>query len=398
MYCKITKPVRGGTIRAIPSKSAAHRLLIAAGLSGLKLEGKADGLSVDITATKDCMEQLNNTSGIRHMNCMESGSTLRFMVPVAAAFGGRTEFAVSGRLSQRPMEALRMQLLSHGCTMSEEGENPVWVEGKLEPGTYTLPGDISSQYVTGLLLALPLCDGESRIVVEGTLQSKPYVDMTLDTLAKAGIKVSADIASDGSSVFTVPGGQHYALPEECLDEIEGDWSNSAFWLVMDAISDARLTCTGLDSSSSQGDRKIADWLYILDTSETVDIDVSDIPDLVPVLSVLASARRRGSVTNIVNAERLRFKESDRLKAVTATLNTLGADITEKETSLHIRGVERLAGGIVDSYNDHRIAMMAATASCISDDPVMIKGAEAVSKSYPAFWDDFISLGGEIKCL
>ena len=199
MDCRITRPVTGGTVKAIPSKSAAHRLMIAAGLSGLSLEGRADGLSQDISATKDCIEVLlrnredadvrgtGEGDTIRRMNCRESGSTLRFMVPVAAAIGGFSEFAAEGRLPERPMEPLKLQLEAHGCTMSGPGENPIRVEGKLEAGVYEIPGDVSSQYVTGLLMALPLLEGDSEIVVDGVLQSRPYVNMTLDTLAKAGI-------------------------------------------------------------------------------------------------------------------------------------------------------------------------------------------------------------------
>lgn len=390
MNCRIVKPVQGGSLKAIPSKSAAHRLMIAAGLSGLSLEGKADGLSEDISATKECVQALLEGGEVKRMNCRESGSTLRFMVPVAAVFGGRNEFAASGRLPERPMTALREQLVCHGCTMSCDGENPIWTEGKLEAGIYRLPGNISSQYVTGLLMALPLCEGNSRIDIDGVLQSRPYVDMTLDVLKKSGIEVY-----EGESFFEVRGNQRYNLPEEYIDHIEGDWSNAAFWLVMDAISEGNISCTGLDPDSAQGDKRIADYLDITGSSEEIDIDVSDIPDLVPALCVLASARKKGSVTNIVNAERLRFKESDRLKAVTEVMNGLGADIEERYDSLAIRGVERLRGGTAEGYNDHRIVMMAASAACISDGVIEITGCEAVNKSYPSFFEHYRALGGEV---
>ena len=390
MNCQIVKPVQGGSLKAIPSKSAAHRLMIAAGLSGLSLEGKADGLSEDISATKECIQALLGDGEVKMMNCRESGSTLRFMVPVAAVFGGRNEFAACGRLPERPMTALREQLVGHGCTMSRDGENPIWTEGKLEAGIYRLPGNISSQYVTGLLMALPLCEGNSRIEIDGVLQSRPYVDMTLDVLKKAGIEIY-----EGESFFEVRGKQRYNLPEKYIDDIEGDWSNAAFWLVMDAVSEGNITCTGLNPDSAQGDKRIADYLNITCSDKEIDIDVSDIPDLVPVLCVLASARKKGAVTNIVNAQRLRFKESDRLKAVTEVMNGLGADIEERYDSLAIRGVERLKGGTADGYNDHRIVMMAATAACISDGVIEIKGCEAVNKSYPAFFEHYTALGGEV---
>lgn len=391
MNLKITKPAQEGCVKAIPSKSAAHRLMIAAGLSGLDLNGKAEGLSEDISATKDCIKVLNTQTGSRGMNCRESGSTLRFMVPVAAALGGRNEFEASGRLPERPMTPLKDQLEKHGCTMSSQGENPIWTEGKLEAGRYDLPGNISSQYVTGLLMALPLCDGDSCIVVDGELQSRPYVDMTLDVLDKSGIKIKEE-----GNTFRISGGQKYNLPSEYIDSIEGDWSNAAFWLVMDAISEGSIVCDGLDVRSKQGDRKIMDYLHIADTDDETDIDVSDIPDLVPILSVLASARKKGAVTNIVNAERLRYKESDRLKSVTEVMNGLGAQIEERPDSLVITGVERLKGGIADGSNDHRIVMMAAAAACICDEPVEITGWEAVNKSYPSFFEHYQSLGGEIE--
>lgn len=393
MNCKITRPVTGGAVKAIPSKSAAHRLMIAAGLSGLCLEGKVESLSEDISATKECMEIIKREEDYKQMNCRESGSTLRFLVPIAATFGGRNEFMAQGRLPQRPMDPLKDQLEAHGCRMSEQGDNPIWTYGKLRAGTYEIPGNISSQYVTGLLMALPLCDGDSEIIIEGRLQSRPYVDMTLDVLKKAGI----DIA-EGENYFRISGRQSYNLPAEYIDEIEGDWSNGAFWLVMDAIIDGNVQCQGLDPNSAQGDKKICDWLHIVNTLDEVNIDASDIPDLVPILSVLASARRKGAVTNILNAERLRFKESDRLRAVSEVMNGLGANIEERSDSLVIYGVERLRGGIADGYNDHRIVMMASAAACIAEGPVEIRGAEAVNKSYPTFFDDYESLGGEVKWL
>lgn len=390
MNCTVVKPVKSGSIKAIPSKSAAHRLMIAAGLSGHSLEGLCEGLSVDITATKECIDALMSDGEVKKMPCRESGSTLRFLIPVTAALGVRGEFMAEGRLPYRPMTALKEQLESHGCRMSSEGENPVWVDGKLESGIYILPGNISSQYVTGLLMALPMCDGDSEIQIDGILQSRPYVDMTLDVLKKSGI-----VIEESENTFKIAGNQKYNLARSYVEDVEGDWSNAAFWLVMDAISEGNIECTGLDKNSAQGDKAIADWLYIVNTDEEVNIDVGDIPDLVPILSVLASARKKGAVTNIVNAERLRYKESDRLKAVTEVMNGLGADIEENFDSLKIKGVERLKGGQADSYNDHRIAMMAAAAACISDGDIEIIGCEAVNKSYPAFFEHYKLLGGEV---
>lgn len=391
MNCRITEPVRGGSVRAIPSKSAAHRIMIAAGLSGLSLDGICEGLSEDISATKDCIEVLRKNEEHRVMRCRESGSTLRFLVPVAAAAGGRNEFYAEGRLPERPMDVLREQLEKHGCTMSHEGSNPIRIEGKLQSGEFILPGNVSSQYVTGLLMALPLCTGDSIIRIIGTLQSRPYVDMTIDALSRAGICIDED-----EGAFHVRGNQKYSLKKLQNSDIEGDWSNAAFWIVMDAVSKGSIECTGLDPESKQGDMRIMEHLHIMDTDEPVDIDAGDIPDLVPVLSVLASARKKGAVTNIVNAGRLRYKESDRLRSVAEVMNGLGADISEGEDFLCIKGVERLRGGCADSHNDHRIVMMAASAACIADGPIEITGCEAVNKSYPGFFEDYTQLGGKVE--
>lgn len=406
MDVKIMCPPAGGTVQAIPSKSAAHRIMIAASLSGLDLAGRFDGLSEDITATRECMQRLaaaartrGEDSGIE-LPCGESGSTLRFLIPVAGALGISSDFICEGRLPDRPMQPFLEVLAEHGCRV--EGRNPKKLRGRLSGGTFCLPGDISSQYVTGLLLALPLAAEDSRIIISGKLQSRPYIDLTLQVLSQAGISVR-----EHESCFEVPGRQTYRLSEQELAEIEGDWSNAAFWLCMDAMlqgrpegNGRRICCTGLSADSKQGDRKIAEILERGRQAKDapMEVDVSDIPDLVPALAAYASSRPRGAVTHIVNAGRLRFKESDRLRTVSETLTALGADIEEEAEGLLIRGTETLHGGEVSSCGDHRIAMMAAEASCIADGEILIRGADAVSKSYPRFFEDLRSLGAEVRIL
>ncbi len=426
MDIRITKAPAGGTIPAIPSKSAAHRIMIAAALSGLPLTQNLEGLSLDITATKECLEALfsrDRGHAPASLCCGESGSTLRFLLPVAGALGVDADLHCEGRLPDRPMEPFLEALAEHGCTVT--GRTPKMIRGKLKPGTYRLPGNVSSQYVTGLLFALPLLEGDSRILVEGTLQSRPYIDLTLDVLAKAGIQVCEKTFGQGQklaaeadgaetegpgTVFEIRGGQKYMLPAEELDRIEGDWSNGAFWIVMDAMNRrmgaGEITCTGLDPASRQGDRAIVELIRRMEQADRnsaadgqgrrVEIDVSDIPDLVPAISAYACGRPAGAVTHIVGAERLRFKESDRLRAVTEILSGLGADITEEPAGLMIRGTKTLSGGEADSFGDHRIVMMAAAAACIAEQDIIIRGAEAVNKSYPGFFEDYRKLGGEVR--
>ena len=261
------------------------------------------------------------------------------------------------------------------------------VEGRLTPGVYALPGDVSSQFITGLLYALPLLEGDSELVLTTALESRGYVDMTLDALAQFG--VSAEY--DGDRRFRVPGNQAYRHRDLA---IEGDWSNAAFWFAA-AFLGHRVDVEGLNPRSVQGDRVIGEQLARLTQPGPAELDVSQCPDLVPPLAAMA-ALRAGETTAIVNAARLRIKESDRLASVTQVLNALGAGVEEHADHLVLRGRERLAGGVtVSGHNDHRIAMMAAIAATRCQGPVTITGAECVNKSYPRFWADYEALGGQI---
>lgn len=413
---KITKAPTGGTINAVISKSAAHRLLIAGFMSDLDITECCKGLSDDITATKRCLTELGKAREgavkTRELDCGESASTLRFLMPLASALGIECDFVCRGNLADRPMEPYLETLAEHGCIV--EGHNPKHLSGKLTSGDFDLPGSISSQFITGLLIALPVLEGDSTVSVVGRLDSRPYVDLTLQVLETAGIEIVEEEGEE-YSLFRVKGGQKYALPENELQDIEGDWSNVAFWIVMDTmlrlrdgdpdgLAQERISFRGLNPISAQGDKAvvpIVDNLLMAKENEMdieIDIDVADTPDLVPALAVLACARPEGSVTHIINAERLRYKETDRLKTINAVLSGLGADIKQSKDSLTIKSKGKLTGGEVDSFGDHRIAMMAATAACISDGPVTITNANAVSKSYPNFYKDCQRLGGKLQWL
>ena len=418
---KILQPPTGGTIQAIPSKSAAHRLLIAGFLSGLDIAVSCKDLSDDITATGRCLAELAKAKerggtkgasagqrgiGSCRLDCGESGSTLRFLMPLAAALGIESDFVCEGRLADRPMEPFLEELAAHGCSV--EGHNPKHLTGQLTAGTFTLPGSISSQFITGLLIALPILQGDSEVIVTGSIQSRPYIDLTLQILRTSGIKITEETTDNNNetcSVFYIDGGQNYALPADALNNIEGDWSAAAVWIVMDAMIGGHIAVKGLDPTSAQGDkviiplvRKLLDIGDAVNAADPLEIDVADTPDLVPALAVLACARPAGSVTRITGAGRLRYKESDRLRAVSEVLSSLGAATEEGEDQITITAKGKLTGGEADSFGDHRIAMMAAAAACIATGPVTITNAGAVSKSYPNFYEDYQRLGGKLQWL
>ena len=418
MNTRITKPIQGGTVKAIASKSNAHRLLICAALADKSTFIACPTRSEDINATVGCLEALGATVGYEKdgfivspidrskpsqgrlaLDCGESGSTLRFILPVCGALGVQASLIMGGRLPTRPLSPLYDEMVLKGCVLSKQGISPLTFEGQLTSGTYTIPGDISSQYISGLLFALPLLPGESIIRVTGTLESRPYVDMTLDSLRAFGVIVY----EDDEYTFRIPGNQIYRSPGNLA--VEGDWSNAAFWLCAGAIG-PQVTCTGLNLDSKQGDRAV---LAILERfgakisieNDTVtvtpgqlrgiEINAENTPDLVPVLAAVAAVAE--GTTTIINAGRLRIKESDRLFTVTDSLSALGAHITETPDGLVIYGGNPLSGGTVKSFGDHRIAMMAAIISVACNGEVTINNADAVNKSYPGFFEDFVALGG-----
>ncbi len=416
---KITPSVLSGKVKVPPSKSFAHRAVLAAFLSGGECKINNIGLSEDISATLNCIKALgakfeydNIKSNVLIackaktpcdkiiLDCKESGSTLRFLIPIALCFSNNLEFTGQGRLMGRPMKPYFDIFDEKGIKYCLKN-GVLSVNGKLSAGDFKIDGSVSSQFITGLLFALPLLDGDSRIIIEGNLTSKGYVDITLDVLKKFGVKIE----NDNYKVFTIKGNQQYKAKNYT---VEGDFSQAAFFLTAGALG-CDITCTGLKENSLQGDKKILNIIAqtgaIIEKVGTngykatatadmhgITVDADEIPDLVPIMAVLLAFCKGES--RIVNAARLRIKESDRLAATCSELKALGAEITEGEDFLVINGVQVLSGNTVSSHNDHRIAMATAIAACRCEGEVIIDGAKkSVKKSYPDFFDDYKKLGG-----
>ena len=377
-----------GTVTPPPSKSQAHRAILAQLLAG---GGTVSNLetSQDIEATQRCAAALKaQGTDLPLLDCGESGSTLRFLIPIALALRGGGRFTGRGRLMDRPQKPY-FDIFDEKGIFYEQKDGALTVKGELKPGEYRLPGNVSSQFVTGLLYALPLLEGESRIVLTSPLESRGYVDMTLDVLDRFGVRV--EVLEDG---FLVPGDQVFQARDFT---IEADWSQAAFWLAAGLLGNPVLT-VGLSDQSTQGDRVIDEHFasFAWGTWRTVEIDVSDCPDLLPPLAVMAAFH--DGATRLTNAARLRLKESDRLATVTKMLTALGGQVEEGPDWLAIPGTRFLRGGTVDGANDHRIVRPAAIAATRCTGPVTILGAEAVNKSYPRFWEEYKRLGGEFDVL
>lgn len=394
-----------GTVSVPSSKSMVHRAVICAALaSGISHLTGIDE-SKDIEATLQIIQAFGAhvrkngsdiiMSGIVSpqptaiANCCESGSTLRFLIPVAAALGIRTEFRGQGRLPKRPITPYIRELSQKGVTFSYDNTMPFLIQGKLQSGVFHLEGDISSQFITGLLLALPLLDGDSQIIMTSPLQSKPYADMTIDCMRKFGVNVTE--TPEGN--YLIPGNQSYQAADL---HIEGDFSQAAFFYVANYLGN-NIALENIPEHSMQGDRRIVEIIEEMRTKKAngenaaFNVDATDIPDLVPILAVLGTFG--DDVSIITGAERLRIKESDRLTATSQLINTLGGNVIVHEDGLEIHPVSILQGGIVDSFADHRIAMCAAIAATCCEEPVTILGAECVEKSYPAFYQVYQDLGG-----
>lgn len=366
-----------GTVKVPSSKSMAHRILICAAFAKTCTNLVLTGINDDIAATAEglnrlCHAVVRTKDGYHicpkgdcgpeavHINCHESGSTLRFLLPIVGALGIDTIFEMEGRLPQRPLSPLWEEMERMGCKLSRPAASLVQCTGRLRPGAYHMDGSVSSQFISGLLMALPLIDGETSLEITGNVESKPYIDMTRYVL---------DMFKDG-------------CPERI--EVEGDWSSAAFWLGANALG-SNVTIDGLNSLSPQGDRNITELLPILE--ENAAISCADVPDLVPVLAVVAAAKQGATFTEI---RRLRLKESDRVASVIAMIESLGGKAQASENTLTVYGTG-LTGGFVDSFGDHRITMAAAIAATVCKNPVTILGAECVNKSYPAFWEDYKKL-------
>ena len=415
MNITVTPATLQGELRAIPSKSYMHRALICASFADGPTSLYCPETNRDIEATAACLRALGAeivTDGGWYrvtpidrslpvtepavLDCGESGSTLRFLLPVAAALGRKTSFHGHGRLPQRPLSPLYERMQEQGARLSPAGVFPLIVDGQLRPGDYHLDGGVSSQYFTGLLLALPLLSAPSRIYIEGKLESAPYVELTNGVLETFGVNP----LWEGDCMEVTP--QPFRSPGTLT--VEGDWSNASFWLVAGALN-GEIRLTGLQMNSRQGDRAIVPLLREMGANISVDaegvtvsrsllhgifIDATDIPDLVPILSVAAAAAEGETV--ITGASRLRLKESDRIRSVRDMLLALGAVCEETSDGLRIRG-GKLRSGTVNSCNDHRIAMSAAVAACACEGDVAILGAESAEKSYPSFFRDLQTLGG-----
>lgn len=388
---RVSNQPLSGTVAAIASKSMAHRLFICAALSDTPAQVVCATTSKDIEATRACLAAMKEGSPLP---CGESGSTLRFLLPVVAALGLEAEFHMEGRLPERPLAPLDEQMQAHGVSFSRPRQDVLQVRGRLTPGDYEMPGDVSSQFLSGLFFALPLLDAPSTVTLTTKLESAPYVDMTLSALKQFGIHIKQD-----ENVYTIPTGR-YQSPGQVV--VEGDWSNAAFFLCAGALGKP-VTVTGLDPESLQGDKAVFEILrqFGAKTGQTgnaftvapgklraIDIDAAEIPDLVPVLSVVAAAAE--GTTRIYNASRLRLKESDRIASVCAMIGSLGGEIEETADGLLIHGGKPLAGGRVDTFGDHRIAMAAAVAATVCTAPVEVLHPQVVEKSYPNFWEDFAS--------
>ena len=374
-----------GTVTVIPSKSQAHRLLICAALADNETTLICPQTSRDMDATAQCLcalgAKIQKTAEGYHiqpiaqipdtavLGCHDSGSTLRFLLPIAGAMGVDTLFQLEGRLPQRPLSPLWEEMERMGCILSRPTPDTIRCQGKLKPGKYSIAGDVSSQFITGLLFAQSLISGKTSLEITGKVESKPYVDLT-----KAAMEL-----------FQAP---HYHSPGTVW--VEGDWSNGAFWLAARVLG-SHLEIMGLSDDSVQGDRAATKWIPEL-AHQNCTISAADIPDLVPILSVAAAFGKGAVFTDIA---RLRLKESDRIASTIAMLEALGGGAEASQETLTVYPA-KLHGGIVDSVNDHRIAMAAAIAATACTGDVVILGAECVEKSYPSFWTEYRRLGGNYE--
>ncbi|WP_238903828.1 3-phosphoshikimate 1-carboxyvinyltransferase [Clostridium sp. YIM B02506] len=415
---KITPGKLKGEVKIPPSKSMAHRAVICASLSKGKSKITNIEYSDDIIATINAMRALGSeieifddhleidgssvfSKNVGEIDCNESGSTLRFMVPLAIAKEAEMRFIGKGNLGKRPLTTYYEIFDRQGIEYSyKDGELDLKVKGSIKGEEFKIRGDISSQFISGLLFTLPLIKEDSKIIITTNLESKGYIDLTLSMLDYYGINV----VNNDYKEFIIKGNQKYT-PKDY--KVEGDFSQSAFFLVADALGSDVLV-KDLNMDSLQGDKEVIEIIErmgckILSKEEGIKAKVKDLtptiidaaqcPDIIPVLTVLASLTT--GITKVINAERLRIKECDRLKAITRELNKLGASVTELENSLLIEGVESLTGGTVSSWDDHRIAMSLAIAATCAKDEVIIENPSCVKKSYPSFWRDYKLLGGKV---
>ena len=408
-----------GNVQVPPSKSVAHRMLICAALAGNPCTIVCRGINRDMEATAACLNALG--ANIKYadgkfsvepvckvnkgatLDCAESGSTLRFLLPVAAALGADAVFTGRGRLPERPLSPLYEEMTVHGIRMSENGHMPLTCQGTLPAGTYTIDGGVSSQFISGLLMALPLTGAESRIIITGKQESASYIDLTLNALKQFGIEVQTT-----ANGYLIPGNQKYSTPDGLI-AVEGDWSGAAFWITAGVAGAKQITCSGLDyERSAQGDRRIVDVLRRMGAEIAISnnsitarpskltaaqIDCADIPDLVPIMAVAAATAQGTTVFD--NIRRLRIKESDRVQSILELLSGAGISAYATDNTLTVTGGPA-HDMEYDPSGDHRMAMAAAILASIKNVRIIIKDSECTGKSYPAFFDDLNALGGEIN--
>lgn len=382
-----------GTVQAIPSKSQAHRLLICAAFSQNPTTLICPATNQDIEATADCLRSLGaaitkTESGYEiipvsdipeHavLNCRESGSTLRFMLPIAAALGINTTFLMYGRLPDRPLSPLWEELERMGCQLNRPQHDSIHLTGKLHSGEFFIDGGVSSQFITGLLFALMLLPGSNKLTVTGKIESAPYIRMTEEVMKCFGVSFDHYIFN------------HKPLQSPGTITVEGDWSNGAFFLGAKVMGN-EVTVLGLDENSAQGDKAAKELMDALNNA--IQVHGQDIPDLIPILAVVAGSKHGARFSNI---GRLRLKESDRIQSVSQMLTAFGAKVTSTEDSLTVFP-SPYHSCIINANNDHRIAMAAAIGATVADGPVTILGADCVKKSYPDFWSEFQKLGGKYE--
>ena len=418
MIFKVSGAV-SGNVQVPPSKSVAHRMLICAALSDSPCTIVCQSVNRDMEATAACLNALG--ADIRYadgrftvnpitkvikgavLDCGESGSTLRFLLPVAAALGADATFTGQGRLPERPLSPLYEEMTAHGVKMTPNGKMPLKCEGKLPAGLYTIDGGVSSQFISGLLMALPLTGIQSKIVVTGKQESASYIALTLNALKQFGIEIQT--VTDG---YIIPSGQEFTAPGTQI-AVEGDWSAAAFWITAGVAGSKPVTCTGLDyECSAQGDRRIINVLRSMEADistaggtitarpsnlTAARIDCADIPDLVPILAVAASSAQGTTIFD--NIRRLRIKESDRVQSILQLLGTAGIYAFASDNTLTVTGGPA-RGCTYDPSGDHRMAMSAAILASTKDVQITISDAECTAKSYPAFFDDFNALGGTVS--
>lgn len=397
-----------GQVKAPGSKSYGHRALIALALS--KGKGTIDNVEVsgDIMATLKCLEDLGvdffvkgnqinlDATGFgqrrdRVLKPEESGSTLRFFIPITLLFDEVYEFRSSTSLLRRPLTVYEELFKDLDIMMYRDSQESLVIKGKLEPGDFTMRGDVSSQFVSGMLMVMPLLSGDSTLTVTGKLESAAYVDMTLKVMRDFGIQVTQK-----NQTFFVEGNQHY-LPKDYT--VEGDYSQAAYFMAAGALA-GDVTVTSLDPSSVQGDMEIVRILKKMGADVTykdqgyqvkkdrllgLDIDISQIPDLAPILGVLLSLSEGGG--RLLNGVRLRYKESNRMESTVDMINALGGEAREEGDDVIIKSVKSLKGGHVYAHHDHRMVMASAIAAFRCEEAVQIEDYEAVSKSYPDFFTD-----------